>query len=140
MTIVVAAGIIERDHRILATRRKKGSHLELHWEFPGGKLEAHESPEECLARELREELGVTVAPGRILDVVFHRYPESSVLLLFYECTLTDGEPRALDCDAFRWVPRAELPSLEWAPADLEFVAKLAADTPIVPGERPLSQR
>lgn len=135
-TVIVAAGVLERNGRILAARRKKGSHLEGHWEFPGGKLEAGESPEECLVRELAEELGVSVRPGSILEVVFHRYPEKSVLLLFYSCSLPEGEPepRAIDCEELLWVERERLPTLEWAPADVVFVRKLAGiigpdDTP-----------
>lgn len=124
-TLVVAAGVIERRGRILAAKRKKDAHLGGYWEFPGGKLEPEESPEECLVRELREELGVVVAPGKILEAVFHRYPEKSVLLLFYACELREGEPEALDCDEVLWVPREALASLPWAPADVPFVTKLA---------------
>jgi 8-oxo-dGTP diphosphatase len=124
-TSVVAAAVLEREGKILAARRKKGSHLEGLWEFPGGKLEPGESPEECLVRELEEEMGVLVSPREILEVVFHRYPEMCVLLLFYRCELASGEPRALDCDEILWVPRAELASLDWAPADVPFVRRLA---------------
>jgi 8-oxo-dGTP diphosphatase len=124
-TILVAAAVIERDGRILAARRKKGAHLEGRWEFPGGKLEPGESPEECLVRELEEEIGVLGKPREILEVVFHRYPEKNVLLLFYRCELVSGEPGALDCEEILWVPRAELASLDWAPADIPFVRRLA---------------
>ena len=123
--VVVAAGVLEREGRILAARRKRGSHLEGCWEFPGGKLEPDESPEECLVRELAEEIGVKVRPRRILEVVFHRYPEKSVLLLFYACELVEGEPEALECDEVLWVARQELASLDWAPADIPFVRSLA---------------
>lgn len=130
-TIVVAVAVLERDGKILAARRKKGSHLEGRWEFPGGKLEPGESPQECLVRELEEEVGVLVHPREILEVVHHRYPEKSVLLLFYRCALTSGEPRALDCDEILWVRREELASLDWAEADVPFVRRLAgiADHP-----------
>jgi 8-oxo-dGTP diphosphatase len=124
-TVLVAAGVIQRDARILAARRRRGSHLEGHWEFPGGKIEEGESPEECLVRELAEEIGVTVRPRGILEVVFHRYPEKNVLLLFYRCDVIEGEPRALECDEVRWVALADLPALDWAPADIPFVRRLA---------------
>ena len=124
--MLVAAGVLEREGRILAARRKRGSHLEGHWEFPGGKIEPEESPEECLVRELAEEIGVRVVPRGILEVVFHRYPEKNVLLLFYRCDLLEGEPLPLECDEVRWVALADLPSLEWAPADVPFVRGLAA--------------
>jgi 8-oxo-dGTP diphosphatase len=130
-TVIVAAGVLERNGRILAARRKKGSHLEGHWEFPGGKLEPGESPEECLVRELEEEIGVSIRPGPILEVVFHRYPGKSVLLLFYACTLPESEPEpgAIDCAELLWVERERLPSLDWAPADVAFVRKLAGLAP-----------
>jgi 8-oxo-dGTP diphosphatase len=124
-TVLVAAGVLERDGRILAARRKRGTHLEGHWEFPGGKVEAGESPEECLVRELAEEIGVVVRPSGILEVVFHRYPEKCVLLLFYKCEILEGEPRPLECEEVRWVAPVDLPSLDWAPADIPFVRKLA---------------
>jgi 8-oxo-dGTP diphosphatase len=122
--IVVTAGVIRRGGRLLAARRKAGSHMERHWEFPGGKLEPNESPEEGLERELAEELGVQVRVGRILDAVFHRYPEKNVLLLFYACEIIDGEPRPIDCEELAWVRTAELEALDWAPADRTFVSKL----------------
>lgn len=124
-TAVVAAGVLEREGKILVAKRKRGSHLEGHWELPGGKLEPDESPEECLRRELAEEIGVLVRPGEILEVVFHRYPEKSVLLLFYRCDLLEGEPRPIECDELRWVSLADLPALDWAPADVPFVRRLA---------------
>jgi 8-oxo-dGTP diphosphatase len=124
-TVLVAAGVLEREGRILAARRKRGSHLEGRWEFPGGKIEPGESPEHCLVRELAEEIGVRVQPRGILEVVFHQYPEKSVLLLFYRCDLLEGEPRAIECDEVRWVPLVELAALDWAPADVPFVRKLA---------------
>jgi 8-oxo-dGTP diphosphatase len=124
-TVLVAAGVLEREGTILAARRKRGSHLEGHWEFPGGKLEPDESPEDCLVRELSEEIGVRVRPQEILEVVFHKYPEKSVLLLFYRCELLEGEPQPIECDEVRWVALADLTSLDWAPADVPFVRRLA---------------
>jgi 8-oxo-dGTP diphosphatase len=124
-TVLVAAGVLEREGRILAARRMRGTHLEGYWEFPGGKIEPDESPEDCLVRELAEEIGVRVRPRGILDVVFHRYPERNVLLLFYGCDLLEGEPQPIECDDVRWVALADLPSLDWAPADIPFVRRLA---------------
>ena len=123
--VVVAAGVVSLDGRILAARRQVGAHLEGLWEFPGGKLEGDESPEECLVREFTEELGVRVRAGRVLDVIHHRYADRNVLLLFYTCELVEGEPRPLGCQELRWLERHELESLDWAPADLPFVRRLA---------------
>lgn len=123
--ILVTAGVLIRDGKVLVARRKTGSHLEGLWEFPGGKLDPGESPEEGLARELREELGVEVRVGKILEVVYHRYPEKEVLLSFYSCELVDGEPRALDVKEVAWVKTSDLPQLDWVPADIPFVERLA---------------
>jgi 8-oxo-dGTP diphosphatase len=125
--ILVTAGVVIREGRVLVARRKAGSHLGGLWEFPGGKLEPGESPEECLARELREELGISVRVGRVLETVYHRYPEKNVLLLFYACQITGGEPQALDAANVAWVRRAELSDLEWVPADVTFVERLASE-------------
>jgi 8-oxo-dGTP diphosphatase len=122
--IIVTAGVVVRDGKVLVAKRKTSSHLEGLWEFPGGKLEPNESPEECLARELKEELGVDVRVGSILEVVYHRYPEKTVLLLFYSCELTHGTPKPLDVEQMAWVKRSELLELEWVPADIGFVRKL----------------
>ena len=122
--ILVTAGVVIRDGRVLVARRKTGSHLAGLWEFPGGKLEPGESPEECLARELREELGVSVRVGRVLETIYHRYPQKNVLLLFYACELGGGEPQALDVAEVAWVRREELSNLDWVPADVAFVKRL----------------
>lgn len=126
---VVAAGVVSRGHQILVTRRKEGVPYGLCWELPGGKLESGEPPERALLRELQEELGVRVRVGTVQDVVFYRYPETEVLLLFYACDIVGGEPRPLDCADLRWVARSELESLEWVKADLAFVRKLARRPP-----------
>lgn len=126
--IVVAAGVVARGDQILVARRKAGSHLGLKWEFPGGKLEGGESPERCLTREFEEELAVRIAVGPVLDVVFHRYPQREVLLLFYACDIVAGEPQPLDCAELGWVARADLESLDWVPADFPFVRRVAGST------------
>jgi 8-oxo-dGTP diphosphatase len=128
-TIIVAAGVVSLNEKILVARRKVGAHLEGLWEFPGGKLQRDESPEECLVREFEEELGVRVRAGRVLEVIHHRYPDRTVLLLFYACDLIEGKPRPLGCEEIRWLDRDELESLEWVPADLPFVRRLAAGSP-----------
>lgn len=121
--LIVTAAVIERDGCFLVTRRLKGTHLEGHWEFPGGKCEPGESLEACVRRELVEELGsdATVA-GEFLAVT-HEYPERIVELHFLACHLAD-EPLPLLGQEMRWVDRADLASLQFPPADDELVALL----------------
>ncbi len=121
--IVVTAAVIERDGRFLLTRRLEGTHLAGCWEFPGGKCEQREAVEACLARELREELGVEASVGEEMFRTRYDYPERRLDLRFFRCTL-NGVPRAMQGQEMRWVPRAELPSLTFPPADTAFIARL----------------
>jgi 8-oxo-dGTP diphosphatase len=122
-TIVVTAAVVDRDGRFLVTRRQKGVHLEGYWEFPGGKCDAGESLEACLARELREELAVEARVGEQVFVTTHAYPDRSVELHFFRCDL-QGEPRPLVGQEMRWAPREELATLEFPPADAELIQRL----------------
>jgi len=119
-TIVVTAAVIEQDGRFLVTRRQRGVHLEGFWEFPGGKCDDDESLGTCLARELREELDVDARIGEELFMTTHAYPERCVELHFIRCALL-GEPRPQLGQEMRWVPRTELASLEFPPADAELI-------------------
>jgi len=123
VTIVVAAAVVRRHDRLLVTRRQPGVHLEGLWEFPGGKCEAGESIEACLRRELQEELGTDASVGRELLSVTHDYPDRSIELHFLTCELT-GEPAPRLGQEMRWVPRTELRSLSFPPADDELIALL----------------
>lgn len=123
--IVVVAAVIERDGRFLLTLRPAGTHLAHHWEFPGGKRDAHESDADALARELREELDIAATVGALEYAVTHRYPERTVELRFYHCTFT-GEPRGMLGQEMRWVTRADLATLPFPEADAELIARLSA--------------
>ena len=123
-TIVVLAAIVERDGRYLLTRRLKGTHLEGLWEFPGGKCAPGETHEACLARELREELGVESTVGEEILTTEHTYPERTVRLHFRACTI-EGEPRSMLGQDIRWVPRTDLPSLDFPPADAALISLLS---------------
>lgn len=125
--IVVAAGLVVRDGRVLISRRPEGRHQGGKWEFPGGKLEVGESPEEALVRELREELGIETKTGRIREVKFYQYPDRDVLLLFYWSRLVSGWPRKIDCGDFAWAMPQELPEYDFAPADAELIVDLAKE-------------
>lgn len=116
--------MIFRDGRLLITQRHADAHLGGLWEFPGGKREAGETFEQCLARELREELGVEVTVAGLFDEITHAYPEKTVALKFFRCALRQGEPRALDCAAVKWVTHSELGRHEFPAADAALIAKL----------------
>jgi 8-oxo-dGTP diphosphatase len=126
VTVLVAAAIVVEDGRVLLTQRKRGSHLEGMWEFPGGKVEADEDPKDALARELREELGIDADVGDIVEVTFHAYETKSVLLLFYRASRRAGspEPRALDVAAFDWVDVKTLDPSKFPPADVAVIRKV----------------
>jgi len=123
--ITVTAAVIERDGALLLTRRLEGTHLAGHWEFPGGKADEGESLRDCLIREITEELDADVAVHEELLSTSHAYPERTVELHFFRCELLT-EPRPVLGQEMRWVPRAELPSLQLPPADDELVRMLGA--------------
>lgn len=120
----VSAGLVFRDGKLLITQRHAGAHLGGLWEFPGGKRERDESFESCLARELREELGIEVAVRELVETVEHAYPEKRVLLKFFRCEWLANEPRALGCPAFQWVTRDELAQYEFPAADARLLERL----------------
>ena len=128
IAIVVAAAVIERDGRFLLTRRQQGVHLQGCWEFPGGKCEQGETHNACLARELREELGVEAAVGDELLATTHSYSDRRVELHFLRCDVL-GTPRPQLGQEMRWVGREELATLRFPPADTELIEMLTAGRP-----------
>jgi len=122
--IEVSAGLIFRDSKLLIAQRYAEAHLGGLWEFPGGKREAGESFDQCLIRELQEELGVTVAVGNLFESVDHDYPEKAVHLRFFLCRLLSGEPKALGCAAIRWIALDELGQFDFPAADAGLLVKL----------------
>jgi len=119
--ITVTAAIIRKENRIFAARRKVGKHLAGFWEFPGGKLEVGESPQDCLARELAEEFGIEVQVGQFLGENVHDYGEKIIKLVAYHVTHVSGEFRLTDHDELRWFEGTELYDVEWAPADIPLL-------------------
>jgi len=122
--VEVVAAVIERDSRYLITRRLEGTHLAGLWEFPGGKLLPGEQPEDALRRELKEELGVEVAVGELIQTVDWTYPEKTVRLLFFRCALA-GEPAPLEGQEMRWVAAADLPTYGFPEADATLITRLS---------------
>jgi mutator protein MutT len=123
-TIVVVAGVIERDGRLLVTRRLANTHLSGFWEFPGGKCEASETHEDCLVRELREELDVTALVGAEILRTEHDYPDRTVRLHFHWCAI-DGDPKPMLGQDMQWVAREELRTLQLPPADDQLIEVLS---------------
>jgi 8-oxo-dGTP diphosphatase len=126
--VIVVAAVIEQDGRFLITRRQTGVHLAGMWEFPGGKIDPAETHADALKREMREELDTDVEVGELVFDVSHAYPDRTVTLYFYRCALK-GVPRPLLGQEMRWVPRAELASLGFPPADEELIRLLAGQEP-----------
>lgn len=123
--IVVTAAIIQNEGKILLAQRRKDSHQGLKWEFPGGKLEFGESPEECLVREIREELDINIKVKGIFQVVSHIYGERQVILLCYLCQLDQGQIKPKECQDFCWVEKQDLLKYDLAPADIPVAKQLA---------------
>ena len=125
--IDVAAGLVFRDGRLLLTQRAAGAHLAGLWEFPGGKREPGETFEDCLARELMEELGIETTIGPLVESITHVYPEKTVRLNFYRCQWLRHEPRTLGCADIRWVSRSDLAQFQFPPADERLLERLDKD-------------
>jgi len=124
--IDVAAALVFRKGTLLITQRPSKAHLGGLWEFPGGKREPNESFEKCLVRELREELGIEVVVGELVESLTHAYPEKTVHLKFYRCRLKQNEPQPLGCPAFKWVTASELMDHDFPAADARLLGRLQA--------------
>ena len=124
--IEVSAALIFHKGKLLITQRRAGAHLGGLWEFPGGKREPNETFEQCLVRELDEELGIEVEVGKLFEEISHAYAEKSVQLKFFVCKLISGKPQTLDCAAFKWVGKAELDDFDFPAADSRLLEKLRA--------------
>jgi len=123
----VAAGLVFRAGKLLITQRYPDAHQGGLWEFPGGKREPDESFEECLHRELAEELGIEVEVRELVATIIHEYPERTVLLRFFHCLWKRNEPRKLGCPDFCWIAREELDDYTFPPADARLLEKLRQD-------------
>ena len=125
---VAAALIRDAEGRYLITQRRRGSHLEGLWEFPGGKCEAGEDMEACLARELTEELGARFVVGEKVDTIRWEYPDRTVVLHFYRCRRASGTIEPQESQAMAWVTPQDLPRHDFPPADRELIVRLGAAT------------
>ena len=119
----VACAIIECEGKVFAAQRSTTMNLPLKWEFPGGKINEGESPEECLKRELYEELGIEASVGQACPATTHRYSAFSVTLYPFICEIISGEITLREHSAMVWLPIEALHILDWAEADLPVIRK-----------------
>ena len=124
--IRVVGAVFHDGERFLACRKKPGKPLEGHWEFPGGKIEPGETPEQALAREIREELNLIAEVGQKVTTTTYEYDFATIELTTFYCTLVDGDLRLTDHDATKWVTSTEAAHLAWAPADIPAVETIAS--------------
>lgn len=123
-TINVVAAVFMKDGKVFATQRGYGEFKD-GWEFPGGKVETGESPEEALRREIREELEVEVNVGDHIDTIEYDYPAFHLSMKCYACTIAGGSPHLLEHEAARWLSADQLDSVAWLPADITLIPKIA---------------
>ncbi|MEB9895596.1 (deoxy)nucleoside triphosphate pyrophosphohydrolase, partial [Bacillus cereus] len=126
-TIKVSAGVIIDKDKVLITRRASKENFAGGWEFPGGKLESCETPQECVARELKEELNIDVAVGDFCTEVTHNYEAFSVNLIAYYCTMVKGEISLSVLDGYKWIKIKDLLEYDLLPADVPIAEKVVED-------------
>jgi 8-oxo-dGTP diphosphatase len=125
--LLVVAALIEQEGRVLVTQRRADQAQPLAWEFPGGKVEAGESPSQALVREIEEELACVIEVGAVVDVVFFAYGAFDLIMPVYRATIRAGIPVVRQVAAVAWVTRAELASLAFTPADVPLARRLASE-------------
>jgi len=121
--IAVVAAVVMRDGKLLLCQRPDGDHLPLLWEFPGGKIDPGETPEEALARELAEELGVVATVGHQVAEVLHTYPEKRVWIRFFLTTI-EGEPSPLIHERVEWVALDAVDGYPAPPPNAEVIDRI----------------
>lgn len=124
--LVVACALVDADHRVLICRRPEGKQFPGLWEFPGGKVEADETPEAALIRELREELGIETREACLAPLTFasHSYGSVHLVMPLYVCRKWQGIPQALEHTAIKWVRPRDLRDYPMPPADGPLIAPL----------------
>lgn len=124
--MVAACALLDADNRILLAQRPEGKSMAGFWEFPGGKLEANETPEDCLIRELHEELGITVKKECLAPLTFasHTYEDFHLLMPLYVCRRWSGTPRGAEGQNLKWVRAVRLRDYDMPPADEPLIPHL----------------
>lgn len=123
--ITVTAGIIEKGDLVLIARRKAGKHLEGYWEFPGGKIEGDEAPEDCLKRELKEEFSIDTIIHEFVGESIYEYSNKTIRLLAFRTEAISDEFDLIDHDKIVWVSLNEIKNYQIAPADLPLIEQYA---------------
>jgi 8-oxo-dGTP diphosphatase len=120
----VTAAILLKDNKIIIAKRGPNDRLANKWEFPGGKVETNETPEQCLKREMKEEFDIDVSVGEYLGSSIYNYSHMSIELMAYRAYWENGEIDLKDHDDFKWISIEQLADFDFAPADMVFVERL----------------
>lgn len=122
-TVRVVAAVIRKDNKIFATQRGYGEFKD-GWEFPGGKIEDGESPEQALAREIKEELDTDINVGDLIDTIEYDYPNFHLSMDCFWCEILQGELELKEHESARWLSKEKLYSVDWLPADIGLIEKI----------------
>ena len=125
-TVNVVAAIIRDGDKVFATQRGYGEFKD-GWEFPGGKVEAGETPQEALKREIEEELNTEIEVGDYLTTIEYDYPSFHLSMKCYWASIIEGKPVLLEHEAAKWLKKEDLYSVDWLPADLTIIDMIAAE-------------
>ena len=128
-TVRVVAAVIQavndkNEPVIFATQRGYGEYKD-GWEFPGGKIEPGETPQEALIREIKEELKITINVGDLIDTIEYDYPEFHLSMDCFLCEISDGKPVLTEHEAARWLTKEQLSTVDWLPADVTVIDQIA---------------
>ena len=122
-SINVVAAIIEHDGKIFATQRGYGKYKD-GWEFPGGKIEAGETPEQALKREIKEELDTEISVGELLETIEYDYPDFHLSMDCYWCRVMNGQLTLKEHEAAGWLDKDTIDSVDWLPADIKLIGRI----------------
>jgi len=125
-TIRVVAAIIRDNDKIFATARGYGE-FKGGWEFPGGKIEKGETPEQALEREIREELDTVIEVGDLIDTIEYDYPKFHLSMDCFWCTIVEGDLTLKEAEDAKWLTKEELDSVDWLPADVTLIDKIRGE-------------
>ena len=123
MKTIRVVAVIKNENKIFASARGYGE-FKGQWEFPGGKIEAGETPQEALVREIKEELETTIQVGDLIDTIEYDYPTFHLSMDCYWCDVVEGELKLLEAESARWLSKEELYDVKWLPADILLIEKI----------------